>query len=216
VMIASSPRRAWIVIAVFAAGAGLCAAEERHLEISILGGVNRHFAYGTVSDYALGVNDFPVTPAHTPPALGLGAAYRTGRWGFELDVRATLAAKVVLSDPSDGDTVEIETLPHVAAGLNIFFQPWTGGFRPYLLAGGGLDAVLARDRTYTSRYGYTISVPAPRGKDRYDPEAHAGGGLFIDLSRSLGFRIDARYVWVFDAPAPVRSVQALAGLVLRF
>ena len=210
-------RRATILAAVLALLAGhLASAQERRLELSILGGVNRHFAYGAASDYALGSNDFPVTPAHTPPAFGLGLAYRAGRWGFELDVRATLAAKVMLADPSDGDAVEIETFPHLAAGLNVFFQPWPGRIRPYLLAGGGLDAVFARDRSYTSRFGYAIDLPAPRGKDRFDPEAHAGGGLFIGFGRSLGIRMEARYVWVFDDPKPVRSVQAVAGLVLGF
>jgi hypothetical protein len=213
----SRTRRATILAAVLAVHAGLfAAAQERRLELSILGGVNSHFAYGSASDYALGTNDFPITPVHTSPAFGLGLAYRAGRWGFELDVRATLAAKVLMSDPSDGDAVEIDTYPHLAAGLNVFFQPWTGRIRPYLLAGGGVDAVFARDRSYTSRFGYAIAVSAPRGKDRFDPEVHTGGGLFIDFSRSLGLRIEARYVWVFDDPKPVRSVQAFAGLVLGF
>jgi hypothetical protein len=204
---------AFAILGVFSASVS---GQVRHVELSVLAGINSHFAYGTAADYVLGQNDFPVTPAHGPLLLGLGAALRWGRFGIELEGRYTRAASVVLTDPSDGDTVAVKTLAHVSGTVSLVYSPLAGRLRPYLEAGGGLDVVLAKDATYTTRDGYVLDVPAPAPKDRFDPEVHAGAGLFLDFSRGFGLRLDGRYVWVLDSPRAVRSLQFGGGLVLGF
>ena len=184
--------------------------------LSFGGGVDRHFAYGSVADYTRGSNDFPVTPVHAPPLAGLAFGRAAGRFLFEVEARWIGTSRFVLEDPSDGDSVEVQSSAHVTAALNAAFLFLSGSIRPYVGGGGGIDVVLARDASYTSRNGFIIDVPAPSLKDRFDPEAHAGGGLFVFLGEALGLRLDVRYVWVFDKPATVRSVQAAANLTVRF
>ena len=43
-------------------------------QVSLFVGMNHVFPYGSEEDYVLGENDFPVTPAHTPPNLGASFA----------------------------------------------------------------------------------------------------------------------------------------------
>ena len=204
---------AFAVLGVFSVSAS---GQARRVELSILSGINRHFSYGSPADYILGQNDFPVTPVHGPLLFGLGCALRWGRFGIEFEGRYTAAASVVLTDPVDGDTVDIKTLAHLAGTVSLVYSPFAGRLRPYVEAGGGLDVVFAKDAAYTTRNGYVLDIPAPAPKDRFDPEVHAGAGLFVDFSRGFGLRLDGRYVWVLDKPRAVRSFQFAGGLVLGF
>jgi hypothetical protein len=122
----------------------------------------------------------------------------------------------LLRDPSDGDTVEVRTSPHVSVLLSLVFAPLKGAVQPYLQAGGGVDLVLAKDADYLSAYGYPISVPAPDFKDRLDPEVHVGAGLGIGFGRGWGIRLDGRYSWILDKPDAVRGLQGTAGAFLAF
>jgi hypothetical protein len=183
--------------------------------VSAIGGIQHLFPYGSVADYVSGENDFPVTPAHTPASAGMSFAV-LGRWGVEVEARFVGASKVVLDDPSDGDSIVVATAPRAGLAVNFLVQPFFGRIRPFLLAGGGVDIVLSEDAAYTSRYGYAITVPAPRGKERFDPEIHAGGGCLIDIANRWGFRLEARYVWILDDPKSVRGLQAAAGLSYIF
>jgi hypothetical protein len=188
----------------------------RGLQLMLFGGINYHFPYGSVKDYILGENDFPVTPAHWPAIVGLsfGSYFKT--FGIELEGRWTMPSSVLLEDPFDGDSVEVKTIQHLTLVLNIVIPFFRGAVRPYLLGGGGADIVFAKDATYQSNYGYEISIPAPTGKERIDPEAHAGGGIQVFFSKTLGIRLDVRYVWIFDKPKSVPSLQATGGLIVNF
>lgn len=204
---------AWLLLA---AGVSSLAAEKPSFVLSLIGGVNHFFPFGSAGDYLAGTNDFPVTPAHDPPLIGLAFGRTAGRWSFEFETRWTGEARAVLNDPSDGDFVEIKTTSHVAAALHVVFRIGNGRLHPFLCAGGGVDVVLARDADTRTNLGFLITIPAPETKDRFDPEVHGGGGLEIAVSAALGFRGEIRYVWIFDQPGAVRSLQASGGLTLRF
>jgi hypothetical protein len=190
-------------------------ARNRRRVVSAIGGLHRLFPYGSVEEYAAGENDFPVTPAHTPVLAGLSYAV-LGRLGFEIEARFVGSSRVVLSDPSDGDSIVVATAPRAGLSLNFLVQPFFGRIRPFLLAGGGVDIVLSEEAVYTSKYGYAITVPAPRGKERFDPEIHAGGGFLINIAKRWGLRLETRYVWILDVPKSVRGLQAAAGLSYDF
>jgi outer membrane protein W len=186
-------------------------------QIFLFGGVNYHFMYGSENDYVLGENDFPVTPAHVAPLFGLAYGnFSSGGIGVELEGKYTLSCGVSLEDPSDKDIVEVDTSRHLTLVLNVIYQLSRGKFRPYILAGGGADLVMARDAVYTSKYGYEILVPAPSKKERVDVQVHAGGGAQFRLCKNLGLRADVRHVWIFDKPHSVKSVHLAAGLFLGF
>ncbi len=191
-------------------------ASEQSFSLSVLAGVQRFPAYGTVAEYVRGENDFPVTPAHIAVMAGLAFGRMAGPFLFELDARWTFRRGIVMKDPSDGDSAPVSTTAHVSAVLNVLYGPFRGAWRPYIEAGGGVDAVLVHSEVITTAYGYVIDRPAPRTADRFDPEAHIGGGLIATLGAALAVRLDVRSVWVFDDPRPVSSLQAAGGLVLRF
>jgi hypothetical protein len=208
--------RAAAAIFAFAVSAASAAAADRSFSLCVFGGIQHFPAYGTAADYVPGENDFPVTPAHTAAMTGLAFGRAAGLFLFELDARWTFPRSVVLKDPSDGDSAPIKTTAHVTAVLNALYSPFRGAWRPYVEAGGGVDVVLARSEVVTTAYGYVIDRPALRTADRFDPEAHMGGGLILALGAALAFRVDIRAVWVFDDPRPVRSLQAMGGLSFYF
>jgi outer membrane beta-barrel protein len=188
--------------------------QHRKFQVSIFGGVNHVFEFGSVDDYVLGENDFPVTPAHTPANMGVAFAYFfTNNIGIELDGRYTLSSKVTLEDPSDQDTVKFDTSMHYSVTINFLFHFLSGKFRPYLIAGGGVDKLLTKDETYTSEYGYEIDFLAPKKKS--DPVAQVGAGVCYYLAQNLGIRLDFRYVLIFDEPNNVNSLNIVFGLFLR-
>ncbi len=188
--------------------------EESRFQISILGGIDTVSKYGSEADYVLGQNDFPVTPAHKPASFGASIGYFTGNIGIELDGRYYLSSKVILEDPSDQDTVEINTSKHYSLTLNLFYQLSSGNLRPYLVIGGGVDKFSAKDETYITEYGYEVEFLAP--VKTTDSLAQVGGGIHYLLSSNAGVRLDVRYVLIFADPDNVSSVNIMAGAFIRF
>lgn len=201
---------------LFIAAAASAGAADRSFFLGFSGGLQRFPAYGTTAEYIRGENDFPVTPAHTAALAGFSFGRSSGSFLFELDARWTFHGTVVLKDPSDGDSVSVSTAAHVSVVLNALYSPFRGAWRPFVEAGGGVDAYLARAETVTTAYGYVIDRPALRTADRFDPEAHCGGGVIVSLGAMLALRLGVRAVWIFDDPHPVRSLQAAGGLAWRF
>lgn len=190
-------------------------AHAQKFQLSVFGGINHVFKYGSESDYALGENDFPVTPAHTPLALGASLAYFfTENLGLELDWRYALSSQVMLEDPSDQDTVQIDSSKHYSMTLNLLYQLMSGKLRPYILVGGGIDELLAEDVTYISKYGFEIALEAPT--KTLDAAANFGVGLNYFMSSRVALRLDVRYVMIFADPNNVNNLSAVVGLSFRF
>jgi len=215
------PAAGWRLAAALAAvlAAALpSAAADKSFHLSLAGGLHPVFAFGQVEDYRMGDNDFPVTPYHQPVWGGLALGWSAGRWLFELDARWGAPSPVTLEDPSDGDALSIETQPRLSGTLGVFFKLLKRSFQPYIGAAAGVDAVLGGEVRAVSQYGYTIVLPEPALKDRFDPLVAAGGGVFIKVSGWLALRLDGRYVWVFEkgSDRPLGGVQAGAGLTVSF
>jgi outer membrane beta-barrel protein len=210
-------KKSWavLVFAVFALPLFAGTAYAQKFQLSVFGGLNHVFEYGSENDYALGQNDFPVTPSHTPPVLGASLAYRfTERLGLELDWRYVLSSKVTLEDPSDQDTVEIDSSKHYSLTLNLLYQLMSGKLRPYVLAGGGFDKLQAKDAEYTSEYGFEITLEAP--EKTLDAVFNFGAGLNYFLSESMALKLDVRYVMIFADPNNVNNLSTVVGVVFRF
>ncbi len=189
--------------------------QQKKFQISVFGGVHHVFEYGSEEDYELGENDFPVTPAHQPLGFGAAFAFFLIRYlGIELDGRYILNSRVNLQDPSDMDRVEINSSKHYSMTLSIMFQFLERDFRPYVVAGGGLDKVLAKDETLTSEYGYEITFIAPEKKN--DPVIHVGTGIHYSLGKRTGLRMDIRYVVIFCDPDKIESINFVFGAFMRF
>jgi len=189
--------------------------EAKEFQITISGGVNHVFGYGSEDDYKLRENNFPVTPAHNPPSFGIAFAYfLTDRMAIELDGKYMLASKITLTDPSDKDTVEINTSKHFSVSLNFIYQFLGGSFRPYFVLGGGIDKLLAKEDNYTSEYGYKIRFLVP--EKTIDIMGQVGGGVDFFLSSTTGVRFDIRYVLIFSDQNNVSSLSTYLGVFIRF
>jgi len=209
-------KRTWVVAILFFSLVGLAdSAQAQKFQFSIFGGINHIFQYGSEGNYVLGENDFPVTPSHTPAILGASFTYFfSGNLGLEADGRYTFSTKVALVDPSDQDTVEVDTSKHFSLTLNLIYQFPAGNLKPYLVAGGGFDSVSTEEKTYISEYGFEIIVEPPESTT--DALANFGAGLIYSVSHSVGIRLDVRYVLIFSKPESVKSLNAVLGLSFRF
>mgnify|MGYP001827422689 CR=1 FL=1 len=184
----------------------------------LFGGLNRVMEYGCDCDYELGVNDFPLTPCHSTSVLGAGFGYMLSKGlGLELDVRYYGSTEVMLTDPSDGDTVNINSAKHYAITFNLLYQILQGSVRPYLIGGAGIDTLVDVDtQFYQTDMGYEFELAAP------DKNTHfvwnLGGGVEFVLGRTVGLRADARYVNIPESgnQPTIQGLNATAGVTVRF
>jgi hypothetical protein len=192
-------------------------AQKNKVQISIFGGVNHHFSYGSYDDYVYGENDFPVMPSHTPPSFGIALAYYFNDYlSVEYDARLTNSFRVILLDPSDQDTLEIDTSRHVSMTLNFIMHVFSGNIRPYIFVGGGADKIIPKEKIYISERGYEIEVIAPLEHELVDPLINIGGGFQYSFNSSIGIRLDLRYIVTFSDPDRIFNFAGVAGLYLRF
>jgi outer membrane beta-barrel protein len=210
-------KKSWAVLIfiVFALPLLTGTAHAQKFQFSVFGGINHVFEYGSVDDYVLGGNDFPVTPSHSPLTLGISFGYFLSKnLGLELDWRHVMSSKVTLEDPSDQDTLEIDSSKHYSLTLNLIYQFASGKLRPYVVAGGGFDKLMAEDATYTSDYGFDITLESP--EKTLDAVANFGAGLNYFFSDSLALKLDVRYQVIFADPNSVNNLSTVVGLSLRF
>lgn len=205
----------WILMIMVILQSGLVA-ESFKTHITLSGGINHHFEYGAVDDYVPGENSFPVMPAHTPSSFGLSFAYFFNQsLGLEVDGRISSSSRLTLTDPSDMDTVEVDTARHLSLTFNVLYQMLIGRFNPYIAAGAGFDRLSAEDQILESAYGYEIVMLAPPEDERVDFIIGAGAGMNYFIFKNVGLRLDIRYFIIFDDPQNVRTVSLKAGLCFR-
>ncbi len=196
---------------VFSFGFG----QQKKFQVSLYGGLSQVFKYGSEEEYIMGENDFPVTPAHTPLGLGAALAYSLAKkMALQLEARYTLSSKVTLVDPSDQDTVEVNTSSHLAATLNFIYHFSNGKMTPYLVFGVGIDSLLAKDEAYISEYGYEVELLVP--EKAIDPVVQAGGGILYFLSPDAGVKLELHYGVIFEKPNSINSFNIDFGFFLRF
>jgi len=195
--------------------AGLSFGQTKRFQLSLFGGVNPVFAYGSDGDYAAGSNDFPVTPAHTATDFGAAFTYFLGqRLGIELRGEYALSSSLSLTDPSDQDTVSIKSSKHYALSLNLLWELSAAKIRPYVVLGGGADKISADPVTATSEYGYEVTFTPPDKTLSFF--ANGGAGLRYAISPALGVQVDLRYRLLFSSPNTIQGLIAGAGVFWRF
>ncbi len=184
------------------------------LEISLLGGTARIGAFGEAVDYQAGTNDFPVTPKHNAGAFGGVLGMSLGRYfGLELGARYQTGADVVLTDPSDEDTVPLKTSAHASAVLRALLEFPLGPVRLYALAGGGLDLLSGEAQSAVTRYGYVVDFEKPTKSTR--TLAEAGGGCKVFIGSRFGLRAEARYAVIFADSGSIKTLHWEGGIVIR-
>ncbi len=184
------------------------------LSVFLGGGFNFMSSYGSIDDYIAGENDFPVTPSHKGGMLSFSADYRLfGNFGFMLSGNYYLSSSVELSDPSDGDTVNIDTSPHFGVSLNLFYSLDSGIIKSFFYIGGGFDKLFSEDKVYTSNYGYEIVFLSP--EKTVDPLFNVGGGVDINVFTIVYMRLKAAYTMIFSEPATIKSMSFALGFCVK-
>ncbi len=209
------PKKGLVFFLVFGIAAGTFFGQDKKFQFSLFGGISPIFEYGSIEDYSSGENDFPVTPFHTPPYFGLFFSYFIKKnIKAELDWRYVFSSKISLFDPSDGDSLEIDTSKQYFASLNVVYQFFLNQFRPYVLVGGGINKLVVETGSYISEYGYELELSIPDKTTAFF--AQIGGGINLFLSSSFGVLADVRFVYLFADPDNILSLFAGIGAYIIF
>ncbi len=180
----------------------------------VFGKANFFRSSGTLADYMVGVNEFPLVSSYQNFGLGLGLTF--GKTLFAgIEGHYNFSGKVTLTDPVDPDTVEVNTYKYASGiftlGVNFVRSQ---SVRLYINGGTGVRYSLdSETRSYISEQGFDVEIDPPEKKLLL--EAFGGLGLEIYFSRSSGVLLSGRYSYV-KAEDPQFSFIILAGVVHRF
>lgn len=189
---------------------------EERAKLSILAGSNLHFQYGSEQEYELGINDFPVNPAHS--TLNIGATfsiYFSRHFGAEIFGGYNSSSPVTLTDPSDQDTLTMNTSDHASISVNLIYRYPFKRIKPYLFAGVGVDKIYSKKQTYMTEYGYEVTIREVSENESVDPLLNLGGGLEFFFGKRLGLRFDLRYSYILDEKYQIPTLSILAGISIE-
>jgi hypothetical protein len=183
-------------------------------QICLRGGLTMFSANGAESDYKTGINDFPTTPAYLSSAFGFGFAVFTSRsFAVGLDVRYGLSTAVDLRDPSDGETIPVDTPKNLTAVFNFYkYFNFSARWGFYVSIGGGIENLMVEEKEYISSLGNKIVIAAPQ--KALSPLAAGGIGLQAMLSHSLGIAFDFQAAYILRKTNQLLISPSLA-LVLK-
>lgn len=187
-------------------------------ELFIFGAMNFINASGSASDYKEGENDFPITKSHQNPCFGLGITFLLAKNIFlGLEGNYNISGKAILEDPSDNDTVEIDTIKNanffVTLRLNLLGSQ--NSFNLFLNGGAGLNYILEKEtRIYTSKFGYETEILPPKNKTNLT--GFGGIGIIYRMSNTIGLLLNARYLYISLEDNPKDGFVVLGGLNIGF
>lgn len=186
-------------------------------DLLIFGAMNFINSSGSASDYKEGENDFPITKAHQNSCFGLGISFPLSKnLFFGLEGNYNMGGKATLEDPSDNDTVEIDTSKNanlfLTLRLNILSQ---SSFNLFLNGGAGLNYILEKEtKIYTSKFGYETQILPPKNKTNLT--GFGGMGILYKMSESIGLFLNARYLYISTEDLPTNGFVVLGGLNIGF
>lgn len=186
-------------------------------DLLIFGAINFINSSGSASDYKEGENDFPITNSHQNACFGSGISFPlTKNLFFGLEANYNIGGKATLQDPSDNDTVEINTSKNanlfLTLRLNISGQ---SSFNLFLNGGAGLNYILEKEtKIYTSKFGYETQILPPETKTNFT--GFGGIGILYKMSNSIGLLVNARYLYISLEDNPQNGFVVLGGLNIGF
>lgn len=183
--------------------------------ISLKVGINHVLKYGSESDYIPGTNDFPITPSHNNLMTGLSyTRIFLDRYGIQADFTSHSSVPLKLTDPSDGDEIQIDGAGHLTVTFNLLCYLLKSAVKPYMLAGAGLDFLTnTKEQNVISRYGYPVTIEPPDKKA--DLCFNLGAGMDYSLGKRLGFNLEFRYL-ITMGQNNINNLNLAAGILLRF
>jgi hypothetical protein len=184
-------------------------------QFTLRGGLNLFSACGSASDYRSGENDFPVTPAFTAPAAGIGLMFFSSpSAAIAFDVAYGASANVDLRDPSDGETIRAATPRNLMAACSLFYYLRLSRRLQFSVSfGAGAEIRMAKEEEYISGLGSRILIGAPAPV--ISPLVVAGIGGQWMASRELAIGLECRAFCFFRGPIQFLVSPALT-LGLKF
>ena len=168
---------------------------------------------GGESDYEAGTNDFPISSSHQTFGFGAGFSKDFGHFFLGPEISYNLNGTTTLTDPSDNDSVNINTYKFASLFFNLGFNLVNSDLlRLYINGGGGVSYTLNTDsRTYISQMGYETQIFPP---DRKFPLSIFGGtGLDFKISPNLNIIMSGRYQYI-GFKQPQTMIIVLAGIAI--
>jgi len=168
---------------------------------------------GKESDYLPGERDFCLTDSHTVNGFGLGIkSDKTVYFGFELNY--SLKGNALQTDPSDEDTVTIDTYTRASGSILLGVRAVNSPSfsMAFEAGGGGLYLLNAEEKSYTSTAGYETIISPP--ENAFGAHAFAGLALTAFFTPSVGIHVAARYQIFFLTPQQ-SAISLQAGLAFR-
>jgi hypothetical protein len=207
---------AFAIIAFLLLTAGNLAAARtaKKAQFILRAGFNMFQSSGSDGDYVAGANDFPVTPAHQAPALGIGLTF-PGSKSLALGVNVSygLSAQVDLRDPSDGETIQVEPPKSILAVLSVAKAiDLSRGMQLLVSLGAGGEYRMGGDQEFVSSLGNRIVLSAP--EKPFSPQAALAAGVHYMFAGSLGVALDVQAAYIFRDPAQLLIMPSL-GLILK-
>jgi hypothetical protein len=180
--------------------------------VYLFGKGNFNMAYS--GTYEEGVNDFSDTNAYQ--TFGGGFGFVSGaRSFFGLEVHYNMAGTATLVDPSDDDTVDIDTYQYILGFLTFGFPVVDNPtLKLYIQAGGGGGyALSAEEKTYTSAQGFETIIEVPEKKMPFG--GFAGLTVNVGLGPGMYLMASGRYQMLV-AEETMSSIVVLGGIVFSF
>lgn len=168
---------------------------------------------GGESDYEAGTNDFPISSSHQTFGFGAGFSKDFGHFFLGPQISYNLNGTTTLTDPSDNDSVNINTYRFASLFFTLGFNLVNSDLlRLYINGGGGVSYTLNTDsKTYTSQMGYETQISPP---DRKFPLSVFGGtGLDFKISPNLSIIMSGRYQYI-GFKQPQTMIIVLAGIAI--
>jgi len=189
-------------------------ASEAETRIYLMGRGNLFLSSGSAADYRPTQNDFPLMDSHQTFGFGMGA-----RWGksffFGAETHLNLAGETTLRDPSDNDSVTVETYSFsdllAVAGYTLYRSR---AVTLALEAGvGGAMLLKAEKKRYTSTLGLDVVIKPPSTKTCFS--GFAGVGMEYLFSDSVGLYLSGRFQ-LLALEKSESAIVLLAGILYRF
>ena len=171
---------------------------------------------GSESDYKNGENDFSIMSAHQTLGFGLGLIYSQKTFFIGLEAHYNLNGKATLTDPSDNDTVEIDTYKYIAGYFTLGVNLMRNNLLTLYINGGGgfVHPLDAETKIYISKYDIESKIEPPEKK--YHLSGFTGVGAVLSFTKHIGLFVNGRYLYIAVKEQPQTIIEAIGGIAFRF
>ena len=157
--------------------------------------------------YEQWAHDFSKMSAYKTSGLGIGYRYNSRLFCIGPEIIYNAGGKVVLTDPSDGDTVSVDGYPefsgYLVGGINVGSKM----FQFFAEAGAGVSMISGEEKVFVSSKGNTVTL---KHASKTGIAYIAGAGIRAMFGQ-FGLFAGARYTASHFAAVNIR-----AGLCLGF